>query len=209
MDEHKICNNCKEDKVITEYSKKYKNKNGEQKYQAICKKCFNKKDIERSSNEEAKNIKSEYDKNYYRKNKEKILKEKKEEYRNKPENKERSNNYAKEYIKNNKEKYYKYRRKNPHIIAWRNILYRTLRYLGTKKEGHTQDMLGYSAIELKEHLQNHFKESMSWENYGEWEIDHIRPLTSFDMDTKPSDVNSLSNLQPLWKEENIAKYNKL
>lgn len=48
---------------------------------------------------------------------------------------------------------------------------------------------------------------MSWDNYGEWEIDHIRPLTSFDKFATPSEVNALSNLQPLWKEDNIHKYN--
>jgi hypothetical protein len=105
--------------------------------------------------------------------------------------------YIKDYIKNNREKYYEYRRKNPHIIAWRNILNRTIRYLGTKKEGHTQYILGYSAVQLKHHIESQFKEGMTWDNFGEWEIDHIRPLTSFNESNDPSEVNALSNLQPL------------
>lgn len=40
---------------------------------------------------------------------------------------------------------------------------------------------------------------MSWDNYGEWHIDHIKPLTKFDKDTPIHIVNALSNLQPLWK----------
>jgi len=40
---------------------------------------------------------------------------------------------------------------------------------------------------------------MSWENHGEWHIDHIKPVSSFDKDTPMNIVNALSNLQPLWK----------
>ena len=39
-------------------------------------------------------------------------------------------------------------------------------------------------------------------------IDKVnRPVSSFDKDTPPSIVNALSNLQPLWWEENRNKYN--
>jgi hypothetical protein len=223
MEEHKICSNCIEDKPISEYSKKYKTKDGTQKYQSICKKCVNEKDKERSSTKEFKEKRHEYDVKFYKENREKILKEKKEyhienreeilqkkkEYRDIPEIKEKNRLYIKDYMKNNREKYYEYRRKNPHIIAWRNILYRTLRYLGTEKEGHTQDILGYSAVQLKHRIDEQLREGMTWGNYGKWEIDHIKPLTSFDLNADPSEVNALSNLQPLWKEENIAKYNHI
>jgi len=49
---------------------------------------------------------------------------------------------------------------------------------------------------------------MSWENYGDWHIDHIRPLSSFNESDDASIVNSLNNLRPLWKEDNLKKYNK-
>lgn len=48
---------------------------------------------------------------------------------------------------------------------------------------------------------------MSFENYGEWHIDHIRPLASFDL-RDPDQVKAachFSNLQPLWAAENIRK----
>ena len=223
MKERKICNNCREEKSMSEFSKKYKTKDGTQKYQAICKKCFNKKDAIRRSTDEYKKSKKEYGHEYNKNNKEKIsnqkkeyhiknkdiILEKKKKYRSKPENKERAKLYIKDYMKNNREKYYEYRRKNPHIIAWRNILYRTLRYFGKEKENHTVDILGYSAVQLKHRIESQFKEGMDWTNYGKWDIDHIRPLTSFDKNANPSEVNALSNLQPLWEEENIAKYNHL
>ena len=58
------------------------------------------------------------------------------------------------------------------------------------------------------HIEDNFKNGMSWDNYGEWHIDHIRPISSFPVDAKPSEVNALSNLRPLWANENISKGNK-
>jgi hypothetical protein len=69
-------------------------------------------------------------------------------------------------------------------------------------------MLGYSADDLKYHLESKFKEGMSWSNWGEWHIDHITPVSKFDIGTDVSIVNSLDNLQPLWQSENLIKSNK-
>ena len=40
---------------------------------------------------------------------------------------------------------------------------------------------------------------MSWDNYGEWHIDHIVPVREFTNDVPASIVCALDNLQPLWK----------
>ena len=56
---------------------------------------------------------------------------------------------------------------------------------------------------------------MSWDNYGRngWEIDHIKPISSFNFnsykDKEFKECWSLENLQPLWAEENIRKSNKI
>lgn len=98
-----------------------------------------------------------------------------------------------------------YHKKYPHIKAWRNLIHNTLSRLGKDKEGHTIELLGFSAVQLKENIISKFKIGMTWDNYGEWEIDHIQPVSSFAPDTPQSVVNSLENLQPLWWFDNISK----
>ena len=74
-------------------------------------------------------------------------------------------------------------------------------------------LLDYSARELKEHLEKQFQGGMSWNNYGEWHIDHIIPLSAFNFDS-PAHIDfrrcwALNNLQPLWAKENMQKKDKL
>lgn len=60
------------------------------------------------------------------------------------------------------------------------------------------------------HLEAKFSEGMTWQNYGTWHIDHIRPLASFDL-TDPAQVRlacHFTNLQPLWGADNIRKGDK-
>ena len=104
--------------------------------------------------------------------------------------------------------YRKWYANNKHINAWRMVLKNANFRMGKSKESSTIEELGYSALELKEHLQSLFKEGMSWDNYGEWHIDHIKAVSKFPKETPARVVNALSNLQPLWADENIRKYNK-
>jgi hypothetical protein len=108
----------------------------------------------------------------------------------------------KKYRENNKELWRtiseRYRENNPHIVVWRSILYSTLKRFGTRKEGHTVDELGYSAQELKEHIEGQFTKGMSWENHGDWHIDHKRSVVDFPPETSVKVVCSLSNLRPMW-----------
>jgi hypothetical protein len=48
---------------------------------------------------------------------------------------------------------------------------------------------------------------MSWDNYGQWHIDHIRPISSFKQE-EWEQINHYTNLQPLWAEDNLKKSNK-
>ncbi|MEY9198704.1 hypothetical protein ABIA16_003820 [Sinorhizobium fredii] len=84
---------------------------------------------------------------------------------------------------------------------------------GSKYGRRTFELLGYTLEELMAHLEKRFSEGMSWDNYGEWHIDHILPLASFEYET-PDDPGlklawSLSNLQPLWAMDNWKKSAKI
>jgi hypothetical protein len=96
----------------------------------------------------------------------------------------------------------------PHIYAWRSTLRNTLKRLKSKKSASTIEILGYSPDDLKNHIESLFKDGMTWDNYGEWHIDHIKPVSIFDYNEDISVVNSLLNLQPLWAFENFSKSNK-
>jgi len=74
----------------------------------------------------------------------------------------------------------------------------------------TLDLIRISKDDLKKHLENKFIKDMSFKNYGKWEIDHIKPLTSFDLNNYNEILKCFSyeNLQPLWKSDNCKKYNK-
>jgi hypothetical protein len=127
-------------------------------------------------------------------------------------NKDEIKVYKVYYYYNNRNKINKYQREyyktRKYIKSWRSILYRYFKYFSVEKKNSTKNILGYSFLLLKERIECQFKEGMSWDNYGEWEIDHKKPLSKFNKETKPSIVNALSNLQPLWKEENRTKSNK-
>jgi len=80
---------------------------------------------------------------------------------------------------------------------------------GGKSRISWQKLVGYSATQLKEHLESQFTNGMTWDNYGEWHVDHIRPISDFNFDTSDDpefhECWSLWNLQPLWAKENVTK----
>lgn len=67
--------------------------------------------------------------------------------------------------------------------------------------------LGMSIPDFRTYLEGRFTSGMSWGNYGEWHVDHIRPLISFDLtdDRQAKAACHYSNLQPLWAADNHSK----
>lgn len=145
-------------------------------------------------------------KKYYQKNKEEL---KQKSLNNRDSKKEYYQQKGKEKRQTDKYKIYMsmyrdiHRNNNPHVYLWRSVLTATLKRIGKKKEGLTIELLGYSAIELKEHIESLFSEGMSWNNHGEWHLDHIKMVSSFDKDTPVNIINSLVNLRPLWATSRI------
>ena len=79
--------------------------------------------------------------------------------------------------------------------------------LAAKKTIPSSELLGCTYEQLLDHLSSQFTEGMTWDNYGEWHIDHIRPCASFDLlDTEQQrQCFHYTNLQPLWALDNLRK----
>lgn len=121
------------------------------------------------------------------------------------------------YEKNNRKELNRLRRlryannKNYRMsVSMRMMLRNTYYAFSSTKNKATETILGYSPADLVAHLEALFVEGMSWDNYGEWQIDHIKPIDAFVkegvFDAKA--INALSNLQPLWAKDNASKGNK-
>lgn len=174
-----------------------------------------------------KEILTEYKKSHYEDNKDKYLERSKEQRESNPVKyseylknwRENNKEYVKEYylglrlsgyfIPHNKTYYNNLRINHPHIIAWRGCLLSALKRLNGTKKSSTINMLGYTPLDLKTHIELLFLDGMSWENWGEWHIDHKYPVSKFDKNTPMCIVNSLDNLQPLWASDNLSKSNKI
>lgn len=78
---------------------------------------------------------------------------------------------------------------------------------GNSKSADTTELIGCSIESLMGYIQDLFKPGMTWENYGQWHVDHVVPCSRFDLtDPKQQRVCfNYKNLQPLWAEENKKK----
>ena len=161
------------------------------------------------------------DKKYYESNKKKIS----EYYSDwREDKKEHLKEYQKKWREENRDKLRKTKRDYQQhlrdtdpiyklISNFRTAIYTVLKESNVDKYGHYFDILQYTPEELITHLELQFKDDMSWDNYGVWHVDHMLPITSFDIremgDEEFMKCWSLDNLQPMWGEENIRKSNKI
>lgn len=70
--------------------------------------------------------------------------------------------------------------------------------------------LGCSLREAVARIEEKWKPGMSWENYGKWQIDHVKACAEFQLaiETQAAICFHIENLQPLWRPENQAKENQ-
>jgi len=123
------------------------------------------------------------------------------------------NYYKQKYINSKvKSKYIEFKKSNRFDIIDRIIdNLRRRAYLYIKKVDITNiQLIGCSKDELRVHIEKKFKNDMNFDNYGFWEIDHIRPLSSFNLYKENEIIECFNymNLQPLWKSENRSKSDK-
>jgi hypothetical protein len=179
--------------------------------------------------------KKKYATNYRIENYDKVLKYQREK-NSRPSTKLRLRNWSKKYQTENKEKCNerkeRWRKENPEksrainkrsndkiLKTTKGKLHRVFScairrsIYGAKNGEHWEHLVGYTIDELKTHLEQQFVLGMTWENYGQWHIDHIIPISVFNFNTY-NDIDfkkcwALKNLRPLWAKENIIKSNKL
>ncbi len=161
-------------------------------------------------------VKAKYNRKYYLKTRGKL--KKKKAHATKPqtpdgEARPRKGELDKEWKARNPcrvKQYAAKHRSNPRNRVSKSISDGIRRCLNGGKGGMAwESLVGYTNKDLMAHLESFFTKGMSFENYGEWHIDHIRPISSFSFTThKCTDFHecwSLSNLQPLWAFDNISK----
>jgi hypothetical protein len=203
----KLCKNCKANKPMEEFSAG----------RAQCKPCrkikfqnwakINKNKIQQFNKLKWQKMKQDpaavsKRKEWYEKNKSSMLIQKKEYYR-----------INKQKILLCHKAYERMKLKTDPIFRLQKNLRRRLN-LALKdvfKDETTMKLIGCNLIELKTHLQNSFKEGMSWENYGKWHIDHIKPISSFNLKNPKNQKLAMhyTNLQPLWAKDNMSKGDKI
>ena len=195
--ELRTCNKCGEDRPLGEFYKYSGSRDGRVRVCKVCVKAYR---------QQRKKATTKYRKVYNQ------------------ENKKRNARYLKVWRQENREDQREKRamydrerhRNNPHIRLLANMrsgLYKCLK--GKSKTSHTLDYVGKTSEDLMSYLELQFTEGMSRENYGEWHLDHIRPLASFEFDKHKegsAEFEALlgeawhyTNLQPLWAADNISK----
>jgi hypothetical protein len=139
-------------------------------------------------------------------------------------NRDHLNEYHQKWREKNIDKHREYKRKyEKHrkdtdplyklISNFRTAIYQVLKENRVDKNQSYFDVLQYTPEQLIVHLEKQFTERITWENYGEWHVDHKQPISSFNIqemgDSEFMKCWSLENLQPMWGEENIRKSNKI
>ena len=131
--------------------------------------------------------------------------------------------YQKEYQKKNKVDLRKKANKRESERRKIDVGYRIQRNLkarvyfavkekGSRKHARTMELVGCTIEFLKSHLEKQFDHRMTWDNYCSfWEVDHIIPLSSFDLTKEEEQKKAFhwSNLQPLEGKENRSKGAKI
>lgn len=121
------------------------------------------------------------------------------------DNKEHVNKYKRDYERKRRAEDPKYRL----TARTRTAVYTCLKEANIAKYRKTFHLLGYTIDELMKHLESLFTDGMNWDNYGEWHVDHKRPISSFNFtsieDEEFKECWRLNNLQPLWGPDNLSK----
>ena len=146
---------------------------------------------------------------------EKENKRRKDHYKNNIETeREKSKKYYhenKKLLRTNNNEWKKNKRKTDGFYRMKlNLRHRLRDYLfGESKSRRTKDIVGLDKMKFKSYVENKFLGGMTWDNYGKWHLDHIKPLCQAKDNDEALLLNHYTNLQPLWAEDNLKKNRKI
>jgi hypothetical protein len=195
----KTCIKCLNLLPLTDFYRRKAEKDGLHYY---CKKCLT--SIDQTRKDKLKSIKAEW----YQRNRESVLtKTKSWNTKNSDQRQKNVRTWVKENrLESLRKKRLRYAEDLNFKLAdnLRSRLSKTLR-----RNGSAVRDLGCTLDELKVHLESKFQLGMTWDNWSRdgWHIDHIRPLSSFDLTDAAQFIAAVhyTNLQPLWATENRKK----
>ena len=215
----KVCLNCGVEKDEIEF---YVKDPSTGRRDSKCKTCT--RGDRKSYYEENKETISETHREWYQNNKEKVFKDVVRWQKHNPDKVRRYNRTTTSRMRRtdpdrltarNKRKEKKVLEKPSNRIA-KSLRGRIRAILNGKiRSGSSVRDLGCSLDVLKLRLENLWAPGMCWDNYGQglgkWSIDHIIPLTAFDLEDRQHFILACNylNLQPLWHSENASKGNRL
>jgi len=189
----KQCKRCFENKILDEF---HNNKNRKDNKEIYCKSCLNKSAKDRYK----KDPRISYHKEYRLNNKTKL------------------NKQINEWYVRNKEKHIKHTSKSKFIRKKTDVnfklseLIRSYIYSSLNKfDINKIEKIKYLACDIgfyKTYLEQQFKPEMNWSNFGKiWEIDHIIPISKFDLTIEENIYKAFNylNTQPLFKTTEIAE----
>lgn len=223
----KKCNRCDLKKELSEFNKRSRSKDG---LDNKCKKCTSKINKERYiKNREILLSKSKKRKrdNANPNSKRRIIKRLKEQcldnqsvctnclsikdIKNFVKDQSRENKLS-AHCNSCKNEYYRNKKKSDKLFRIssriRVIISKQIKKNNLKKSQKTEDIIGCSFEEFKIYLESKFDENMSWENYGEWHLDHIIPISYAKTEDEIYELNHYTNFQPLWAKDNLSKGNR-
>lgn len=184
----KQCRKCKKVKEFNDFSKHGKTKDG---FQSYCKECANTAS-KKWGDDNPERLKVKYQR-YEERHKEERKAARK---RNRPS--------RRQYERKLRETNINYRLG----INLRTRLTKAIKR--NQKSGSAVRDLGCSIEDFKLWLEQQFQPGMTWENYGDWHVDHIVPLFSFNLADRSQFKSACHwfNLRPLWAEDNLKRDKK-
>jgi hypothetical protein len=122
-------------------------------------------------------------------------------YRENPENRKKEYEYQKKRLEENS--LYRFRCRISQNIK------NAFLSKGFRKNSKSNQILGCSKNEFIKHIEGKFIKGMTWDNYGEWHLDHQVPISLSETEEEVIELCHHSNYQPLWGFDNMSKGTKI